>query len=355
MVDIVFTGGGTAGHVTPNLALFPELQKAGYSLAYIGQDNSIEKTLVENESIAFYAIKAGKLRRYFDVQNFTDLFKILIGFVQALIHLIRLRPKLVFSKGGFVSSPVVWAAWLCRIPIIIHESDISPGLANKLALPFATKICYSFPETEKYLPVAKRVFTGVAIRDFLTKGDAEKGLNLCSFNKGKPVIVIMGGSQGSKALNHLVRSNLNTLLLDFNICHLCGKGELDAQLINRESYQQFEYLNTELPDVFAMAALVISRAGATSLFEFLSLNLPSLLIPLPLGASRGDQILNAQSFTKQGFSSTAEEAVLLANPDNFVQVIHACMVNAPQMKEAMKKYSKEDAKVKLISLIQTLI
>jgi len=355
LVDIVFTGGGTAGHVTPNLALFPDLQKANLSLAYIGQSNSIEESLVKGEGVPFYPISAGKLRRYIDFQNFTDVFKILLGFLQAFVHLTRLRPKLVFSKGGFVSSPVVWAAWICRIPIIIHESDISPGLANKLAIPFANKVCYSFPETEKYLPPAKRVYTGVAIREFLKQGDALRGRTLCGFSAEKPVIVIIGGSQGSKALNLLVRSNLTTLCTDFNICHLCGAGETDALFENYSGYKQFEYLRKELPDVFAMATLIISRAGATSLFEFLSLMKPSLLIPLPLGASRGDQILNAQSFAKQGFSVTIDEASLHKDPKKFVQIIKETVANVPTMKEKMAEFSKADAKVKLIALIKAFI
>jgi len=165
LFDIVFTGGGTAGHVTPNIALFPDLQSKGYSLAYMGQKDSIEEGLIRCENIAFYAISAGKLRRYFDFKNLTDLFKILLGLLQAFYYLFRLKPELVFSKGGFVSTPVVWAAWLLRIPIIIHESDISPGLANKLSLPFANHIAYSFPETKNYLPENKRVHTGLAIRD----------------------------------------------------------------------------------------------------------------------------------------------------------------------------------------------
>jgi UDP-N-acetylglucosamine--N-acetylmuramyl-(pentapeptide) pyrophosphoryl-undecaprenol N-acetylglucosamine transferase len=352
LVDIVFTGGGTAGHVTPNLALFSNLKAANYQLAYIGQANSIEQDLVSKEEIPFFSIPAGKLRRYFDFKNFTDIFKIGFGLLAALWHLLRLRPKLVFSKGGFVSCPVVWAAWLLRIPVVIHESDISPGLANKLSIPFAKKICFSFPETEKYLPKNKRVLTGLPIRDFLKQGKAEKAQTLCQFEEEKPVIVIIGGSQGSQTLNKLVRENLNKLGEHYNVVHLCGAGGLDESLFSTQGYRQFEYLNEELPDVFALANLVISRAGATSIFELLSIAKPNLLIPLPLGASRGDQILNAASFEKQGFSQVVEEQALNDEPELFMQKINSCFEKAETMRSSMALSSKEDAKIAILNLIQ---
>ncbi len=355
MVDIVFTGGGTAGHVTPNLALIPYLIADGYSVAYIGQAHSIEQTLVEKENIAFQTIAAGKLRRYFDMKNFTDLFRIALGLCQAFLHLLKLKPKLVFSKGGFVSCPVVWAAWLLRIPVIIHESDISPGLANKLSLPFCKKVCFSFPETEKYLPANKRILTGLPIRDLLKNGNAEKGKALCQFDGNKPIIVLIGGSQGSKALNALLRKQLSTLIKDYDICHLCGAGEVDKNLEALEAYRQFEYLNEELADVFAMADLVISRAGATSIFELLSLSKPNLLIPLPIGASRGDQILNAASFVKQGFSLSVEEKHLSEDASQLIRMIHESFAHAEEMKSRMDHFNKEDAKLRILSLIKESI
>lgn len=355
MVDIVFTGGGTAGHVTPNLALFPELLDQGYSLAYLGQKNSIEQKLVEQAGIGFFSISAGKLRRYLDWQNVSDVFRILLGILQAFLHLLKLRPKLLFSKGGFVSCPVVWAAWLLRIPVIIHESDMSPGLANKLCIPFAKSVCYSFPETEALLPASKRILTGVAIRDFLARGDAQKGKQLCDFDNELPRIMIIGGSQGSRALNDIIRKNLPSLSQSYNICHLCGAGELETSLNQHRNYKQFEYVNEELPDLFAMADLVISRAGATSVFELLSLAKPNLLIPLPLGASRGDQILNAQSFAKQGFSMVEEEEKLKAHPERLLAIIEACFEMAEQMHTRMKQSTQNNAKEKLISLIQSAI
>ncbi len=355
MTDILFTGGGTAGHVTPNIALFNELQKRGYELAYIGQKNSIEQSLISGLNVPYYCISAGKLRRYIDFENFTDLFKIALGLIQAFFHLLKLKPKVVFSKGGFVSSPVVWAAWLCRIPVVIHESDISPGLANKLSLPFAKKVCYSFPETEKYLPEQKRIMTGLAIRDELKQGDPEQGAALCSFKKAKKTILFIGGSQGSAAINQALRSVLPELLKHFNLIHLCGKGGVDKELSSTPDYAQFEYINEELADLFALADLVVSRAGATSIFELLSLKKPNLLIPLPLGSSRGDQILNANSFNKLGFSEVIEEKEIKENPRSLIDAINQTLKLSNSQIANMEQYPVADAKIKTISVIESLI
>ncbi len=352
MTDIIFTGGGTAGHVTPNLALFPELQAQGYQLAYIGQAGSIEHTLVSKAGIEFFPISAGKLRRYFDWQNFTDVFRILLGLFQALGHLLRHRPKLVFSKGGFVSCPVVWAAWLLRIPVIIHESDLSPGLANKLSAPFASKVCYSFPETAAYLPQAKALYTGLPVRNFLLNGNAQAGYALCGFSNNKPMLLVIGGSLGAKNLNHLVRENLDTLLTSFNVCHICGAGAIDTQLSSVAGYAQFEYVDQELADIFAACELVLSRAGATSIFEFLALRLPALLVPLSLNASRGDQILNAQSFEKQGYAMQVDEQVLLENPVLLNQLLQTCFAQKSGLIAKMVQSKANMAGPTLISLIK---
>jgi len=300
MKKIILTGGGTAGHVTPNIALIPGLKNMGLEIHYIGTSKGMERSLVAKTGIPYHCVSAGKLRRYFDLKNFTDLFKIGIGFLQSLFLMLKIRPAVVFSKGGFVSCPVVWAAWVFRVPVIIHESDMTPGLANKLSIPFAKKICFSFPETEPHLPSAKREMTGLPVRDELFKGNAEYGREFCGFDNEKPVILVMGGSLGSQAINAAVRGSLDNLLEDFNICHLCGKGGKAPG--SKKGYCQFEYINEELPDIIAMADIAVSRSGATALFEFLALRKPNLLIPLGSAASRGDQILNAQSFQKLGYS-----------------------------------------------------
>ena len=308
MKKIVMTGGGTAGHVTPNIALLPALKKKGYDISYIGSYEGIEKRLIEDQGLPYYGISSGKLRRYFDPKNFSDPFKVMKGFGQSVTLLRKLKPDVIFSKGGFVSVPVVLAARFCKIPAIIHESDVTPGLANKLAIPSATKICCNFPETLEYLPKDKAVLTGSPIREALLSGNAERAFSLCQFqDHGKPAILIVGGSSGARSINTAIRNLLPELVKKYNIIHLCGKGNLDNTLYTVPGYAQFEYANQELADLFALAQLVISRAGANAICELLALHKPNILIPLPAAASRGDQLLNAASFRSQGFSYVLEE------------------------------------------------
>lgn len=307
MKKIILTGGGTAGHVTPNIALLPKLQELDYEIHYIGSYDGIEKKLIEEYDIPYYGISSGKLRRYFDIRNFSDPFKVLKGYSQAVRLLKKLKPDVVFSKGGFVSVPVVQAARHCKIPAIIHESDLTPGLANKMAIPAARKVCCNFPETLKYLPPEKAVLTGSPIRAELMSGNRLRALDLCGFTTGKKVVLVVGGSSGSQFINSVVRGLLPELCKYYQILHLCGKGNLDPSLNGREGYAQFEYAKKELSDFFALADLVISRAGANAICEILALHKPNILIPLSANASRGDQILNARSFEHQGFSYVLEE------------------------------------------------
>ena len=305
------TGGGTAGHVTPNIALFPTLKEAGYEISYIGSYEGIEKRLIEEQHIPYYGISSGKLRRYFDPKNFSDPFKVIKGLGQAVSLLHKIKPDLVFSKGGFVSVPVVMAAKICRIPAIIHESDLTPGLANKLAIPSATKVCCNFPETMNYLPKEKALYTGSPIRTELLSGNAAAALEFCKLPaKNKPVLLIVGGSTGSKVINTIVRAALPALLKNYIVIHLCGKNNLDTSLEGTASYVQLEYAGKELADLFALSDLVISRAGANAIFELLALRKPHILIPLSAAASRGDQILNANSFKASGYSYVLEEEKL---------------------------------------------
>jgi UDP-N-acetylglucosamine--N-acetylmuramyl-(pentapeptide) pyrophosphoryl-undecaprenol N-acetylglucosamine transferase len=306
-MKIVMTGGGTAGHVTPNIALFPHLKKMGFEIHYIGTKKGMERELIEREGIPYHTINAGKLRRYFDLKNVTDVLRIGQGFFQALTLVRKLKPDVVFSKGGFVSCPVAWAAWINKIPVIIHESDFTPGLANKLAMPFADKICYTFPETKKYIKADKGVLTGIPVRDALLAGSPDKGRKLCGFTEEKPTLLVIGGSLGAGVINSTVRDGLHTILKRYQLCHICGKGGTEASLDRLAGYKQFEYVNEDLPHLFAMADVIISRAGATVLYELLALKKPNLLIPLSKSASRGDQILNARSFERQGYSSMLVE------------------------------------------------
>lgn len=299
---MVLTGGGTAGHVMPNLALAPRLREQGWSLHYIGSMEGPERGLAEGAGIPFHAIATGKLRRYFSWKNFSDPVRVLQGVAQAFSWLGRLRPDLVFSKGGFVAVPVVYAAFLRRIPVVLHESDLTPGLANRLCLPFCRRVCVSFSETLEHLPQGKAVLTGTPVREELLRGDRQAGLRGLGFTSEKPVLLIMGGSQGAAALNRCVRDALSLLRKRYQVVHLCGPGRIDASLEHMPDYRQFEFLREELADVLAASDLVVSRSGANSLFEFLALCKPALLIPLPLTASRGDQILNAESFERRGFA-----------------------------------------------------
>ncbi|MFR2776561.1 MAG: undecaprenyldiphospho-muramoylpentapeptide beta-N-acetylglucosaminyltransferase [Anaerostipes sp.] len=307
MKRIILTGGGTAGHVTPNMALVPTLIDEGYDISYIGSYNGMEKKLIEDIGIPYYGISSGKLRRYFDIKNFSDPFRVIKGFFEAKTLLKKLKPDVVFSKGGFVTVPVVMAAKKLHIPVIIHESDMTPGLANKLSIPSASKVCCNFPETIKHLPEGKAVLTGSPIREELFQGDRREGLRLCEFTEDKPVLLIIGGSLGSVAINNAIRNNLDALLEKYQIIHLCGRNNLDQRLLEKKGYQQFEYVKKELKHYFACADVVVSRAGANAICELLALRKPNILIPLGLDASRGDQILNAKSFEKQGYSYVIQE------------------------------------------------
>ncbi len=351
MKKIVMTGGGTAGHVTPNIALMPALKNAGYEISYIGSYEGIEKGLIEGQNIPYYGISSGKLRRYFDIKNFSDPFKVLKGYRQSVKLLKQLKPDIVFSKGGFVSVPVILAAKRCKIPSIIHESDITPGLANKLAIPNATKVCCNFPETLQYLPKEKAVLTGSPIRKELLSGDAGKALSFCGFtDENKPVILIIGGSTGSKAINTAIRELLPELLKKYNIIHLCGKGNLEESLSSLSGYAQFEYINKELSDLFTLSSLVISRAGANAICELLALHKPNILIPLSAAASRGDQILNAASFEKAGYSYVLEEEKV--SNETLLTAINHVMENKAAYVTAMKNSSSKDSIEIILDLIQ---
>lgn len=299
---ILFTGGGTAGHVTPNLALIERLSEEGWQIAYVGSVRGIERELVEDSGIAYHAISTGKLRRYFSWQNFVDPLRIIWGFLQSLGICLRFGPDVVFSKGGFVAVPVVVAAWLLRIPVIAHESDMTPGLANRLCYPFVRKICVTFPQTMEYLPKGRVLVTGSPIRRALREGNAEAGRTLLGLASGKPVLLVFGGSLGAASINRCVREVLDELCRRFDVVHVAGAGNLDPALDGKPGYAQHAYLSRGFGDVLAAASLVISRAGANSVYELLALRKPHILVPLPLSASRGDQIDNARVLAEAGLS-----------------------------------------------------
>nr|WP_300308768.1 undecaprenyldiphospho-muramoylpentapeptide beta-N-acetylglucosaminyltransferase [uncultured Anaerostipes sp.] len=352
MKRIVLTGGGTAGHVTPNMALVPKLTEEGYDIAYIGSYDGMERKLIEDIDLPYYGISSGKLRRYFDPKNFTDPFRVLKGYFEAKKILKKLRPNVVFSKGGFVTVPVVIAAKRLHIPVIIHESDITPGLANKLSIPSASRVCCNFPETIEHLPKGKAVLTGSPIRQELFQGRRDQGLKLCGFQPDKPVLLIIGGSLGSVAINNAIRSNLDELLKTYQLIHLCGKGNLDQSLEGRKGYRQFEYVKDDLKHYFACADIIVSRAGANAICELLALRKPNILIPLGLNASRGDQILNAKSFEKQGYSYVLQEEDVTT--DTLLNAVNTVYKNRQTYIDAMNQSQQANPIDTIVNLANEL-
>lgn len=346
---IILTGGGTAGHVTPNMALIPELKEKGYEISYIGSYTGIEKKLIADYHIPYYSISTGKLRRYFDPKNFSDPFRVLKGFFEARKLLKKIKPNVVFSKGGFVSVPVIRAAATLGIPCVLHESDMTPGLANKLSFSCAKTICCNFPETLELLPSDKAVLTGTPIRQELLRGSKEAGKKICGFTDDKPVIMVTGGSLGAQSINETLRYALPRLLPHFNIVHLCGKDKMDNLKLNMEGYKQFEYVKNEMKDIFAMADVVVSRAGANAICELAALRKPNVLIPLSAKSSRGDQIINAKSFEKQGFSVVIDNEEL--DEDILVESIFDVYENRDKYIAKMSESNQSGATETILKII----
>ncbi|MBA9087868.1 UDP-N-acetylglucosamine--N-acetylmuramyl-(pentapeptide) pyrophosphoryl-undecaprenol N-acetylglucosamine transferase [Fontibacillus solani] len=350
---ILFTGGGSAGHVTVNVALIPKFVDMGWDIKYMGSAQGIEAELIQKlGNVEYLSISTGKLRRYIDRENLKDPFRVIKGVYQAYQLIREMKPNVVFSKGGFVSVPVVLGAWLNRIPVIIHESDITPGLANKISIPFASKICVTFPETKKYIKSDKALHVGAIIREELMHGSSIKGLTLCNFTRNKPVIVCMGGSLGSQRINEILRRNLHHLIDKFQIVHICGKGQIDNSYNIYREYKQFEYVHHELVDILAMSDIVISRAGSNSIFEFLSLKKPMLLIPLSKEASRGDQVLNALSFKSSGYCEILLEENM--DDDTFNEAIRNVFDKRYAIIERMESSESTNAVNKVVELITAI-
>lgn len=304
---IIFTGGGTLGHVMPNLPLISHYQQQGWSVSYIGSKSGVERAKIESLEVSYYPVRAGKLRRYFDLKNFLDVFNVLIAILQCCFILFRVRPTILFSKGGYVALPPVIAAWIFRIPIVIHESDMTPGLTTKISKRFARRICVSFESTLKLFNPLTTVWTGLPVRNVVFSASRTKGLLLTGFTGNRPTLLVFGGSLGAAFLNKFVRENIqNTNLCSFDVINICGKGQLDHQ-VKASNYVQIETLGSEFLDVMQSADLVITRGGATSLFELLAMKKIHIVVPLSKKSSRGDQIDNAKYFAQLGVSSFIEE------------------------------------------------
>lgn len=354
MKKIVLTGGGSAGHVTPNLALIPNLQAQGWSVEYIGSEHGVERAMIEGVAIPYHPIATGKLRRYFSWQNLLDPFSVLLGIWQAFRLLRRIKPQVVFSKGGFVALPVVVGAWLSRIPVVAHESDFSMGLANRLCLPFVNTLCVTFTTArEKFKNHHKVVVTGTPIRETLFQGERNKGLQYCGFEADKPCLLVMGGGAGAQAINHCIRNTLDQLLPTMNVIHICGPGKMDPNLNQLTGYFQLEFATTELADLIAASDWIISRAGANALYEFLVLAKPHILIPLPQLQSRGDQIENARYFENLGASYVIAQEQL--NPQAIVEALQIVQTNREKIIAAITGLHIEPAVVPIVKILEDYV
>ncbi len=350
MKRIVLTGGGTAGHVTPHLALIPHLRKAGYDIHYIGTEAGMERDMISRlDGITYHAVKGGKLRRYFSWKNFTDPFRVLWGAVQSAGLMGKLKPDVCFSKGGFVSVPVVFGAWLHRVPVVCHESDYTPGLANRICAMFAKRIATTFPECTAALG-KKAKMTGTPLRPELFSGSRAKGLAMAGFQGQRPVLLMMGGSSGAQSVNQVLRSALPRILPKMDVMHICGRGNLTPSLDQTPGYWQKEFLSDELPSAFAAADLILSRAGSNALCEFQALKKPMLLIPYPRSASRGDQILNAQSYEHRGLCHVLLQEDL--TEETLVNALHHLYESREKLRDALQNAPAADGTKAVLDLIE---
>ena len=316
-MHVVCTGGGTAGHVVPAIPVMQQLLEQGHRVSFVGSRSGLEARLLADIDVAYHGIAAGKLRRYASFENLLDAVKVLIGIVEAIVLIGRLRPDVVFSKGGFVSFPVVFAAWLWRVPVVAHESDLTPGLANRLALPFIRALCVNFPETRPQNFNGTVVYTGTPVRQALLEGKPEKGRRWLGVEASRPILLVVGGSLGADRLNAVVRASLDKLLPLLEVVLICGPGK--ASGIERDGYHEFEFVSEPWGDLLASATLVVSRAGANTLYELLCLAKPNILVPLSRKASRGDQIENAAYAEEQGYSRVLQEEAL--DPDRLAALV----------------------------------
>ncbi|MCR8842163.1 undecaprenyldiphospho-muramoylpentapeptide beta-N-acetylglucosaminyltransferase [Paenibacillus sp. SC116] len=350
---ILFTGGGTAGHVTANTVLMPKFRANGWELHYVGSEHGIERKMIsEYEHVKYHGISTGKLRRYMSWSNITDIFKVLKGIVQAYFIVRKINPDIVFSKGGFVSVPVVIGARLRRVPIVIYEPDVNLGLANRISYTFCTKMCTTFEETAVQYPSNKTVHVGAIVKEELQQVSAERGRTACEFTKDKPILLVVGGSQGAQRINDIVRSTLPYLLLHFQVIHICGAGKVDST-INHNDYKQFEFVGQLYPDLVAMADVVVSRAGSNTLHELLALRKPMLLIPHTVGGAKTGQLINAKHFCDKGYAAMIRQEEM--TEEQFVRAVLDVYEQRECYIEAMRQNVTNQAVDKLIALIDDVL
>ena len=349
MKKIIFTGGGTAGHVTPNIALMEKLyEEGGWEIHYFGTNGMEKELLAPYDFVAYHEISSGKFRRYFSLENVTDMFRVIKGIFEAKREVRSVAPDVIFSKGGYVSVPVVMAAG--KVPVVSHESDYTPGLANRIASRFCDHICVSFEDTLQYTKNGKGIHTGTPIRRELYAGDRERALRFTGFSGEKPVLMVMGGSLGALKLNELVRNDLDTLLETFDIIHLCGKGKAEPALDGNKGYVQYEYIREEMSDLYALADMLISRAGANSVFEVLALHKPTLLVPLTMASTRGDQLLNSRYFEKKGYGLWIDQNE--TTPESLTENVMKIWNDRARYAKTMEQETKADGTDAVLQVIK---
>ncbi len=332
---IVFTGGGTAGHVFPAFPVISRLKSRGIQVIWIGSSKGVERGWIEKEGLSFYGVPSGKFRRYFSLKNLTDLFRIFGGFVSSLFFLIRQKPSLVFSKGGFVSVPPVAAARLLGIPVYTHESDVDPGLATRLNLKLGASALLTYEETKEFLPASalqRASVTGNPVRDIIFQGNAAAGRRLAGIapDDARPLVLVFGGSQGAREINDLITAVLDDLLQIAAVVHQRGPG--NPGIADRPGYMSRTFFAEELPHLLAAADVSVARSGAGSLWELAATGTPALFVPLR-GATRGDQLRNAALAEKAGMSLTLKEN---AGPREFLEQLKQLLLDE-ECRNTMKK------------------
>lgn len=348
---VVVTGGGTAGHVVPALPVIEALRGLGCPVDFIGSKSRLERDLIEPLGVPYHGIRTGKLRRYLSFENLLDCFRIPVGIWQAWRKLGRLRPDVVFSKGGYVSFPVVVGAWLRRIAVVAHESDLTPGLANRLSVPFVKAVCVNFETTT--FGKARVAVTGTPLRSALIAGDPVRGRACLGLGSDRPLLLVVGGSLGAERINEVVRGCLPRLLADYAVAHVCGAGKLDAAWADEPGYVQLEYVADGWGDIIAAADLVVSRAGANALYEWLVLGKPHLLVPLPETASRGDQVDNAAYAEGCGYSLVMPEHEL--NSETLVAAVAKLAALAPAIRERLAGFQARDSTALIVAELERAV
>ena len=337
--------------MTPSFAIIRHFLSLGWEVHYVGSTTGMEEALVAPLHVSFHSIPTGKLRRYVSLENLLDVFRVLMGIWSAFWLCRRLRPRVVFSKGGYVSFPLVVGAWLNRAPVIAHESDLTPGLANRMSYPFVRRICVTFEQTRRHLGSERAVHTGTPVREELLNGDAAAGRRLLGFDDRTPIVLFVGGSLGAMRLNDVVREALLRLTRDYQVVHIVGGGNLDIELNATPRYRQYEYLTDQYADVVAAADMVVSRAGANSVYELVVLAKPHVLVPLPRRASRGDQIENAEHTRGRGWSDVIADEALTA--EGLLDALQDLMGHLDERRRLLEQFEAPRSVALITSLLES--